>query len=143
MPQSDWENPNPHNGLRKCMLLYVTSIGRYHAVKSQAQPVIIVPRHFLRISVRSKVMIPFIMSRIASISIEPGMKIPSCPSPSTTVSSTGIIIPLYSSEVMEMPSLSPCIFPIPVTSAFCGMTVSPARIGSNNRNLTACPSVMV
>ena len=58
------------------------------------------------------------ISFAASISIEPGMKMPACPSLSYTSSSTGMMLPPYSSEVMPMPSLSPCNRAAPTRSVF-------------------------
>ena len=46
-------------------------------------------------------------SLTAFISIEFGMKMPGCPSVSYTASSTGIIVPAYSSEVISISSRSP------------------------------------
>ena len=83
------------------------------------------------------------ISFAASISIEPGMKMPACPSLSYTSSSTGMMLPPCSSEVMPMPSLSPCNRAAPTRSVFRGMTRPDTRIGSNSRSFTVCPSVMV
>ena len=60
------------------------------------------------------------ISFAASISIEPGMKIPACPSLSYTSSFTGMMLPPCSSEVMPMPSLSPCNRAAPTRSVFRG-----------------------
>ena len=76
-------------------------------------------------------------------SIEFGMKIPSCPSLSYTISSTGMMVPSYSSDVIAIPSLSPCMRPAPTTRALRGIIMSSTAIGSSSRSFTACPSVMV
>jgi len=83
------------------------------------------------------------ISFAASISIEPGMKMPACPSLSYTSSSTGMMFPPCSSEVMPMPSLSPCNRAAPTRGVFRGMTRPDTRIGSSSLSFTVCPSVMV
>ena len=82
-------------------------------------------------------------SLAALTSIELGMKIPSCPSLSKTASSTGIIVPRYSNEVMSMPSRSPCTRAAPTTTVLRGMHTPATCIGSASRRRTACPSVTV
>ena len=71
------------------------------------------------------------------------MKIPSCPSLSKTASSTGMIVPRYSNEVMSIPSRSPCTCAAPTTTVLRGMRMPATCIGSASRRRTACPSVTV
>ena len=73
------------------------------------------------------------ISFAASISIEPGMKMPACPSLSYTSSSTGMMFPPCSSEVMPMPSLSPCNRAAPTRSVFRGMTRPDTRTATETR----------
>ena len=82
-------------------------------------------------------------SLAAFASIEPGMKMPSCPSLSYTASSTGMMMPSCSTCMIPMPSLSPCMRPSPVTRELRGRTYLPTRIGSKSLNLTLCPLLMV
>ena len=83
------------------------------------------------------------ISLTALTSIEFGMKMPSCPSLSNTASSTGMIVPMYSSEVISTPRRSPCTRAAPTTIVLRGMRVPATSIRSSSRRRTACPSVMV
>ena len=82
-------------------------------------------------------------SLAALTSIELGMKMPSCPSLSKTASSTGMIVPRYSNEVMSMPSRSPCTRAAPTMTVLRGMRTPATCIGSVRRKRTDCPSVTV
>lgn len=65
------------------------------------------------------------ISLTALTSNEFGMKMPSCPSLSNTESSTGIIDPRYSSEVISTPSRSPCTRAAPTTRVLRGTRTRP------------------
>ena len=83
------------------------------------------------------------ISLTASISMEPGMKMPSWPSLSNTESSTGMIVPPYSIEETMMPSRSPCTLAAPTMTVFLGITISDTLIASSRRRRTVWPSVIV
>lgn len=83
------------------------------------------------------------ISLTALTSNEFGINMPSCPSLSNTESSTGIIDPQYSSEVISTPSRSPCTRAAPTTRVLRGISTPPTFVASSSRNRTLCPSVTV
>ena len=75
--------------------------------------------------------------------MDPGTKMPSCPSLSYTASFTGMMVPSYSTWRILTWSLSPCMRPSPMSKEFLGRTCFPTRIGSCSLILTPWPLITV